>query len=65
MAGSRQLHISTETHCILALKRILPSVLISLGRESEERGDIEAAGLYAQMTKYNFLATLLLLCDIL
>ena len=51
--------------CTLALKQVLPSVLISLDRESEERGDVVAAGLYVQMTKYKFIATLMLLCETL
>ena len=51
--------------CAVGLKKILPSVLISLSRESEERGEIVAAGLYHMMTKIEFIAILLLLCDIL
>ena len=51
--------------CTVALKNILPSVLVSLGRESEERGDIVATGLYHLMTKVENLAVLHLLCDVL
>ena len=41
----------------------LTSVLISLQREIEERGDI--TGLFHLMTKFGFIATLHLLCDVL
>ena len=51
--------------CTLGLKKILPSVLLSLERESEERGDVVAAGLFHMMSKWEFIAILLLLCDIL
>ena len=51
--------------CVTSLKDILPSVLISLGRESEERADVTAAGLLHFMTNLDFLLVLLLLCEVL
>lgn len=52
-------------NCVARLKKILGSIIISLGRESEERGDATAAGLYQFLSEYKFIATLLLLCDTL
>lgn len=52
-------------NCVDRLKKILGSIIISLGRESEERGDAAAAGLYKFLSEYNFIATLLLFCDTL
>ena len=52
-------------NCAIKLKNILITVLVSLERESTERGDVKAAGLFHTMTKFDFVATLLLLCDIL
>lgn len=51
--------------CACGLLKILPSVLISLGREGEERGDVLATGLYHQMTRIDFIAVLILLTDVL
>ena len=51
--------------CVTSLKDILPSVLISLGREGEERADVTAAGLLHFMTNLDFLLVLLLLCEVL
>ena len=51
--------------CAVKLKNILMSVLISLEREGEERADMSATGLFHLMTKFEFLATLFLLCNIL
>ena len=51
--------------CTVKLKNILTSVLLSLESESEERGDITATGMYHLMIKFEFLATLILLCDVL
>lgn len=41
------------------------SVVISLQREGEERGDAKALGLQAMVTEYRFVATMLLMCDAL
>ena len=51
--------------CAIGLKKILASVLISLGRESGERGDVVATGLHTLMTRTEFLAVLLLMCNVL
>lgn len=51
--------------CAVKLKNILPSVIVSLEREAEERGDNSAAGLVNLMTRFAFIATLFLLCEIL
>ena len=48
-----------------ALRSTLPSVLVSLSREASERGEPVAAGLLNMITQLKFIATLLLLCDIL
>ena len=39
--------------------------MVSLEREGEERGDNKAVGLFHLMRKLNFVATLVLLCDVL
>ena len=51
--------------CVTKLRDILLSVMVSLEREGEERGDIKAVGLFHLMRKLNFVATLVLLCDVL
>ena len=51
--------------CTVALKNILPSVLISLENEGNDRGDVVAAGLYHLLAIWEFLAVLLLLRDVL
>ena len=51
-------------NCVVRRKKILGSI-ISLSRESEERGDATAAGLYEFLSEYQFIATLLLFCDTL
>ena len=48
-----------------ALRSTLPSVLVSLSREASECGEPVAAGLLNMITQFKFIATLLLLCDIL
>ena len=50
---------------ILRLKKVLPCVIISLDRETEERKDIIAAGLHHFLNDVTFVETMLLLCDIL
>ena len=51
--------------CALRLKSILQSVIVSLGHEAEERGDARAIGLHKLVTNFNFIASLLLMCDVL
>ena len=38
---------------------------VSLGREVEERGDALATGLSSVVRKYNFVASLYMMCDVL
>ena len=47
------------------LKTIFASVVVSLEREAEERHDVTAAGLRHCITEYKFVATMLMLCDVL
>ena len=51
--------------CVIALNNILPSLIIGLEWESEERGDILSGGMYLQLIKYDFMATLELMCEVL
>ena len=51
--------------CATKLKNIITSVIISLEREASERADMKAAGLVNLMTRFEFLATLELLCQVL
>ena len=52
-------------NAVKRLKEIFASVVVSLEREAEERDDVIAAGLHHVMTEYKFVATMLLLCDVL
>ena len=45
--------------------RTLPSLLVSLDRESSENGEPTAVGLYKFMKSYKFVASVYLLSDIL
>ena len=56
--------LSHERAC-LNLRRCLPSIITSLEREALERHDAHALGLATFVKKYNFVATLLVLCDVL
>ena len=47
------------------LKSCFSSVVISLQREGEEKGDTRALGLQAMMCEYRFVCTMLLMCDAL
>ena len=47
------------------LKKVLPAVIASLEREAEERGEALAVGLCKVVQKYNFIATLYMMCDAL
>lgn len=47
------------------LARCLPSILASLEREAQERGDAQAMGLSVFMQSYKFIATLMMMRDIL
>ena len=46
-------------------KSILPAVIASLEREAEKRGEALAVGLSKVDHKYNFIATLHMMCDAL
>ena len=47
------------------LMKTLPSVITSLGREAVERGEALAVGLSKVVKRYNFVATLYTMCDVL
>ena len=47
------------------LKRVLSAVFASLEREAEERGEALAVGLSRVVQRYNFIATLYMMCDAL
>ena len=47
------------------LVKVLPAVLVSLGREVKERGDAPAHGVSKVVRQYNFIASLYMMCDIL
>ena len=55
----------SHARAVSNLRRCLPLVLVSLDREASERHDAQALGLPTFLKKANFVATLLLLCDIL
>ena len=56
--------LSHEGAC-QTLRRTLQSVYVSLQREASERNEPMADGLYRQTSKFNFVATLYLFCDVL
>ena len=47
------------------LKECFCSIVMSLQREGEERGDAKALGLHKLVTEYRFVCTMLLMCDVL
>ena len=47
------------------LRKCLPSVITSLEREASERHDAQALGLATFVKSYKFVATLLMLADVL
>ena len=47
------------------LRACFASVIMSLQREGDERGDAKALGLQAMISEYRFIATMLLMCDAL
>lgn len=48
-----------------AVRNNLPSILVSLSREAEERSDIKAAGLHKFVSDKKFIGTLLMMCEVL
>ncbi|XP_070581491.1 zinc finger protein 862-like [Ptychodera flava] len=56
--------LSHENACS-TLRQILPSVIVSLHREASERNDPKACGLSKFVEDWRFIATLLMMCDIL
>ena len=56
--------LSHEGAC-QTLVKILPAVLTSSSREAEEHGDALALGLWNVIKKYDFIATLYMMCDVL
>ncbi|XP_006813061.1 zinc finger protein 862-like [Saccoglossus kowalevskii] len=50
---------------VTRLKNIFASVLMSLDCEGEERSDAKAVGLQNLMSSWRFIATMLLMCDLL
>ena len=56
--------LSHDAAC-LALVRVLPAVITSLERAAAERGDALAVGLSKVVKKYDFIACLYLMCDVL
>lgn len=56
--------LSHDSAC-QTLVKVFPAVCASLSREAEERGDALAVGLHNVVRKYNFIASLYMMCDIL
>ena len=61
-ADTRWLSHDNVCHTLI---RILPSVITSLSREAEERGDALAFGLHKVVQQYKFIATLYMMTDLL
>ncbi|XP_006822442.1 zinc finger protein 862-like [Saccoglossus kowalevskii] len=61
-SSTRWLSIEMST---TRLKESYVSILVSLEREGEERGDVKAVGFFHLLSSYRFIATMLLLCDLL
>ena len=55
----------SHEHAVNNLRKCLKSVITSLEREADERHDAQALGLATFVKTYNFVATLLMLSDIL
>ena len=56
--------LSSESACQTPV-HVFPAVCVSLSREAEERGDAFAIGLSNIVRKYNFVASLYMMCDVL
>ena len=56
--------LSHDSACQILVK-VFPAVCTSLSRETEERGDALAVGLHNVVRKYNFIASLYMMYDIL
>ena len=52
-------------NAVNALRRCLPSVLVTVDRQAAEKGDVLALGLKVACTKYKFVAALMMMSDIL
>ena len=50
---------------INSIRRSFESIITSLEREAQERSDVQAMGLSVFMQKYNFVAAMLMMCDVL
>ena len=55
----------SHERAVINLRRCLPSVITSLEREASERHDAQALGLATFVKSYKFVATLLMLSDVL
>ena len=61
---AKDVHWLSQDAAVQTLKRTLPSVIVSLERETVERGEPTAFGLVKMMKTYNFVASLYLFSDI-
>ncbi|XP_076113346.1 zinc finger protein 862-like [Mytilus galloprovincialis] len=50
---------------VQSIRRCFPSIITSLEREAKERGDAQALGLATFVQKFDFIATLYMVCDLL
>lgn len=50
---------------VQSIRRCFSSIITSLEREAKERGDAQALGLAAFVQKFDFIATLYMMCDLL
>ncbi|CAG2186740.1 unnamed protein product [Mytilus edulis] len=50
---------------VQSIRRCFPSIITSLEREAKERGDAQALGLATFVQKFDFIATLYMMCDLL
>ena len=58
-------HWLSHDNACQTLKKVLPAVIASLECEAEERGEALAVGLSRVVQRYNFIATLYMMCDAL
>nr|XP_006811414.1 PREDICTED: zinc finger protein 862-like [Saccoglossus kowalevskii] len=56
---------NSAVRAVDAMRRVLPSVITSLERHAEERGDATAHGLSMFVKKYDFIASIHMLSDVL
>ena len=65
MTQSKDVRWLSHEAAMQTVRKCYQSLIVSLERQAEEKGDTKATGLAVQMQKYNFIAALMMMCDAL